>query len=458
MYNLEPLFKPKSIAIIGASRNPNSVGQGILINLMQGGVFQNEFCRSFDGEIYPINPNADNIAGLKSYPSIKKVDKDIDLAIIAIPAKFVLNSVKECITKKVKAIIIISAGFKETGKAGEKIEEEIKKISKRKNIPIVGPNCLGIINTSSKMNASFAPSMPPEGNIAFLTQSGAIADSVIDWAISNRYGFSSIISYGNQSFLTVSDYLEWLKSDENTSAIAIYAESIPDGKRFMEIAKKVSEKKPIIIIKSGRTKSGSQAAMSHTGSLASSYEIYKAAFKQSNIFIADTVEELFNTAKALANQPKCKSNNIGIITNGGGLGVLCADYCEEQNIILPEIKKNVLKKLDKDMPKGYSRRNPLDILGDAIAKRYEKAIEELIKEKYIDGLIVIQTLQTMTNPEENAKILVDIKKSFPQKPIISVFMGGRFTARAVYILEKNNIPNYNDVSHAVKAMKALINK
>lgn len=456
--DLKKLFEPKSIAIVGASRNPESVGQGIIHNLLKGGAFQSEYCRRYQGHIYPINPHAETILGLECFPSIKAIPGEVDLAIICVPAKIVPSVVKESIAKKVKAIIIISAGFSETGNQGKKLEEDIRRMAQRAKIPILGPNCLGLIRPSNSMNASFAPSMPPEGSIAFISQSGAIADSVIDWAIEKRYGFSTIVSYGNQAFLTSSDLLEYLENDPHTKSIAIYAEGIPDGKRFMEVAKKVATTKPIVIIKAGRTNEGSKAAMSHTGTLASPYNIYKAAFKQSGLFVANTVEELFDMTKALANQPRCKENNIGIITNGGGLGVLSADYCSLHGINIAELKKSVIKKLDKHMPASYSKRNPLDILGDATPERYSVAIKTLLQEKDIHGLIVMQTLQTMTKPEENARIIVEAKKEFPDKPIITVFMGGRFISRGVYILEKNKVPNYNDVSRAVNAMKTLIER
>lgn len=458
MMKIEKLIEPKSIAVIGASRNPDSVGHGILMNLTRGGAFQSEYCRAFDGKIFPVNPHADRILGLDCYPNLKSIPHDVDLAIIAVPSKIVVDVMKDCVTKKVKSIIIISAGFSEVGKAGEKLENKIKEISKKSKIPVLGPNCLGLIRPSNRMNASFAPSMPPEGNVAFITQSGALADSIVDWAIEKRYGFSLVASMGNQAVLDIPDMIEFLEKDEKTKSIAIYMESLSEGRKFIEAAKKVSGRKPIIILKSARTDIGAEAALSHTGKLASSYEIYKAAFKQGRCFVVDTVEDLFDSAKALSYMPACKENNIAIVTNGGGAGVLCADYLSERGVNVAELNKSTINKLDKYMPSSYSKRNPVDIIGDALPDRYDAAINILLKEKNIGGLIVIQTMQTMTKPEENAKILVKAKKEFPNKPIIAVFMGGRLVSRADYILEKNKIPNFNDVSRAAKAMKYLVER
>ncbi|MCX8146944.1 MAG: CoA-binding protein [Candidatus Woesearchaeota archaeon] len=459
-HKLDKIFNPKSVALIGASRDEKSVGYGILKSLVKGCVFQGDYCKPFTGKIFPINPNTDEIMGIRCYKSILEIEEDIDLAIIAVPSKIVPQIMKECAKKKVSGAIIISAGFAELGEEGKRLQEETIKIAKASKIPVVGPNCLGIIRPSINLNSSFAPSMPPPGNVAFVSQSGAIADSVIDWAIEQKYGFSAIISYGNRADLDVYDFVEWLEKDEETKAIAIYLEGINDGRRFVEVASRVSKKKPIIALKAGRTEEGTKAISSHTGSLAGSYEIYKAAFKQSGIIVAETIEELFDLAKALANQPKCRENSIAIITNGGGCGVLCADYCSSLGIGLAELKKSTIAKLDKSgqMHPAYSRRNPLDLVGDALPKRYEVAINTLLSEPYISGIIVIQTLQTMTDPEEDAKIIINAHKKHPNKPIICVFMGGYFSRKGVLLLEENGIPNYNDVSKAAKAMWALIQR
>jgi acetyltransferase len=460
MTNLNKIFNPRTVALIGASRDVNSVGYGILKNLIKGCVFESEFCRAFKGRIYPVNPNAEEILGKRCYSSIKDIEDEIDLAIIVTPAKIVHSIVKECIQKKAGGIIIISAGFAELKGEGKKLQDKIVEDLRKAKIPLIGPNCLGIVRPSANLNASFAPSMPPVGNIAFVSQSGAIADSIIDWAIERRYGFSTLISYGNRADLDVYDFLEWLEKDPETKAIALYIEGIDDGKRFIEIASKVSKKKPIIALKAGRTEKGSKAISSHTGSLAGSYDVYKAAFKQSGVVIAETIEDLFDLAKALANQPVCKENGVAIVTNGGGCGVLCADYCSELGVNLVELKKSTITKLEKtgQMHPAYSKRNPLDIVGDALPERYGAAINNLLAEDYIHGLIVIQTLQTMTNPQEDARIIIDAYKKYPNKPIICVYMGGRFSARGRRMLEAEGIPDFNDLRKAARAMFALVNR
>jgi len=418
---LDKIFNPKTIAVIGASRDPSSVGHGILKNIVRGCVFQSEYCRAFRGKVYPVNPNAESILGIRCYESIKDIEEDVDLAIIVTPAKVVPSVVKECIQKKAGGIIIISAGFGEFGEEGKKTQEEIVKEVRAAKIPLIGPNCLGIVRPSENLNASF--------------------------------------SYGNRADLDVYDFLEWLEKDPKTKAIALYVEGIDDGRKFMEIASKVSKKKPIIVLKAGRTEKGSSAIASHTGSLAGSYEIYKTAFKQSGVIMAETVEDLFDLAKVFTTQPVC-GNNIAIVTNGGGCGVLCADYCSELGVNLVDLKKSTITRLDKTgkMHPAYSKKNPLDIIGDALPERYEAAINTLLGEDYISGLIVIQTLQTMTNPQEDARVIIEAHKKYPNKPIICVYMGGKFSKRGVMMLEAEGIPDYNDLRKAARAMWALIKR
>lgn len=457
---LDTLFSPKSVALVGASRDSSSVGYGILKNLVTGCFFESRYCKPFQGKVYAVNPNAQEILGIKCYPSIQDIKEDIDLVVIAIPAKIVPKVMKDCVKKRVKGVIVISAGFGEIGAEGKKLQDEIVSIARKSKIPLIGPNCLGVIRTPVYLNASFAPSMPPKGPVAFLSQSGAIADSIIDWAVEHRYGMSTLVSYGNRADMDVHDFLEWLYDDPETKAIALYLEGIEDGRKFMEIAKKVSQRKPIIALKAGRTSEGASAIASHTGSLAGSYEIYKTAFRQSGIIVADTIEELFDLAKALAHQPACRENSVAIVTNGGGCGVLCADYCSSLGVKLAELKKSTLQRLDSSgkMHPAYSRRNPLDIVGDALPERYEAAINILLSEPYISGLIIIQTLQTMTDPEKDANVIIDAHKKYPGKPIICVYMGGKYSRKGADTLEANEIPDYNDVSKAARAMWVLVKR
>jgi acetate---CoA ligase (ADP-forming) len=460
MKMLEMFFNPKSIAVIGASRKPASAGNGLLKSLLRGGVFNSKTNKKFRGKVYPINPNADKIFGKKCYKSVLDINGPVDLALIAVNAKLVPLVIKECAKKKVKGAIIISAGFGENGEEGKRLEKDFIHIAKKAKIRIIGPNCLGLMRPSSNLNASFGPCMPPTGEVAFFSQSGALVDSVVDWSLERDYGFSSIVSLGNQSDLDISDFLLWAEGDKETKAIALYIEGLKDGKKFMKIAKKVSSKKPIVVLKAGRTETGMKAVGSHTGSLAGSYEIYKAAFKQCGVHIAEDMDELFEMAEALAKLPPCKENNIAIITNGGGAGVLCADYCESRGINLAELSRETIETLDKSgkMHPAYSRHNPLDLVGDALHERYVVAIESVLKQKDVYGLIVIQTLQTMTESILDAKAVIDARKKFPGKPIITSYMGGKFSRKSIELLETHNVPDFNNPYKSAIAMKAMIER
>ncbi|MBI2175891.1 acetate--CoA ligase family protein [Candidatus Woesearchaeota archaeon] len=458
--NISGFFNPQSVALLGASRSPESVGQSILRNLTIGCVHRCEYCRPFLGKIFPVNPFASEILGFKSYPSILKIAEPVDLAIIALPRDVVLGAVDECIRKKVKAVIIISAGFGELDDKGRQLQEKVAEKLGKARIPLLGPNCLGIIRPVYSLNASFGPSMPPKGAVAFVSQSGALADSIIDWAIQSRYGLSALISYGNKAMLDCYDFFDFLANDFETKAVALYIEGLNDGRDFFEKLRQLAYKKPVVILKGGRTAAGVIAAATHTASLAGDAMVFEAAVRQAGAILAGTVEELFDLAKVLAEQPVCKGNGVGIITNGGGCGVICSDYCDELGVNLPQLQKSVIKAFDASgiMHPAYSRRNPLDIVGDAMPDRYELAINALLKEPYIHGLIVIQTLQAMTNSVLNAKAIVEAHKLFPDKPIISCFMGGRFSRKGMHYLDNMHIPDFNDIRKAVVAMKALIER
>ncbi|MBN1792703.1 acetate--CoA ligase family protein [Candidatus Woesearchaeota archaeon] len=458
--SLDIFFNPKSIAVIGASRDEGSVGFGVVRNLRTGNVFQSGTARPFKGRIYPVNPNADEIDGLKCYHSIKEVPGKVDLAVISIPAKFILQVMKECADKKIRAAIIISAGFAEHGSEGAALQEEVLKLARSARMRIIGPNCLGLIRPSSSLNASFAPAMPKDGGVAFISQSGALVDSVIDWALEEDYGFSSVISLGNMADIGFAELFDWFAKDSKTRVVTLYVEGVHDGPAFMQAAQRLSQKKPVLVVKAGRTSAGSAAVSSHTGSLAGSYSVFKSVMKQCGVTVVGSIDEMFNTAKAVASQPVAKEDGVAIITNAGGPGVLTADYCEEAGMKLAVLGEEVLKKLDSSgkMHPAYSRHNPLDLVGDALPERYSIAVDLLLAEKNVNGLIVIQTLQTMTDSEKDAEALINAHKKYPQKPIVAVFMGGKFTKKGIALLEKNGIPNYDDPSKAAKAMKALLPK
>ncbi|HIG98483.1 TPA: hypothetical protein HA231_03610 [Candidatus Woesearchaeota archaeon] len=453
-------FSPSSIAVIGASRAPDSVGQSIMRNLTVGCVHRCEYCRPFLGKIFPVNPFTTEVLGINAYPSVLKVPEPVDLAIIAVPHDTVPGVVDECIRKKVKAVIIVSAGFGEFNDNGRRLQLKIAGKLEKARIPLLGPNCLGLIRPSQSLNASFAPSMPPKGGVAFVSQSGAIADSVIDWAIQSRYGFSTIISYGNKAMLDCCDFFGFLADDPETKAVALYTEGLNNGRDFFEKLRALVARKPVVILKGGRTASGIAAAATHTASITGGARIFEAAVEQAGAFMACTVEELFDLAKVLAEQPACMGNGVGIVTNGGGCGVICSDYCDELGVKLPQLSRDALKTLDKSgiMHPAYSRRNPLDIVGDAMPDRFGLALAAMLGEPGIHGVIVIQTLQAMTNPVLDAKAIADAHAAFPGKPVISCFMGGRFSRKGIHYLDNRHIPDFNDIRKAVIAIKALIER
>ena len=443
MKNLKSLFYPQSIALIGATDRPSSVGLGLVNNLKKG-----------SAKLFFVNPYQKKVQGKKTYASVGDITQPIDLAVIAVPAVAVLKVVQDCVQKGVKSLVIISAGFAEIGPLGEKKQEALTKIVKAAGINLVGPNCLGIIRPHYSLNASFAPATPPKGEIAFVSQSGALLDSVIDQSLVKHYGFSTLISYGNEADLSLEDYLSFLEKDKKTKVILLYLEGVKNGRSFFQTARKVARRKPVVVLKAGRTKRGEKAVVSHTASLAGTDEVYRAVFRQAGLIQVETLEELLDVAKGLAWLPPLKGG-VGVLTNGGGMGVLTTDYLEESNLEMPNLSSSTLKKLKSFLPSTASFRNPLDIVGDASAERYKKSLEVLLSQKNIGGVIVIQTIQTVTNAQKNAKIIAKVHKEFPQKPIISVCLEGSLSRPGINYLENHRLPNYDDSQRAVKVLKAL---
>jgi len=447
---LNKIFNPRTLAIIGANPREESVGWGLMKNALAG---------KSKRKIFAVNPHYSKVLNLKCFPSVTSIKEEIDLAVIAVPAGIVPGVVEECCQKKVGGMIVVSSGFAESGKQGKMLEEKITRIAHSAGIPLIGPNCLGVIRPDILLNASFAPAFPKAGEIAFISQSGALVDSVIDENLRKNYGFSALISYGNEADVTLADFLRWASEDEKTKVIALYLEGIKEGREIINVFSRVSSKKPILVLKAGRTEVGRKAVSSHTGSLAGEYRIYQALFRQTGVTEVNTVRELFSSAKALAWQPRC-NNGIAVITNGGSCGVLLADYCQELGIKLPRLSKKTLASLEKSgkMHPAYSGRNPLDVVGDALSDRYQSALEILLRQQDINGLIVVQTLQIMTETEKNAKIIIEAGKKWKNKPIITSFLGGAITASSVRLLEENRVPNYGDLKDAALAMKSLIKK
>ncbi len=446
MRDLSKIFSPKSVAIIGASSQEKTVGFGLVKNIMTSKNLR---------KIFLVNPNQAEILGNRTFTKITDISEEVDLAVVAIPAKFVPEVIDQCCDKKVGGIIVISAGFSEVGEEGRARQQEILEKVKKAGIPMIGPNCLGVVKTENNLNASFAPGTPADGEISFASQSGALMDVIIDGV--DKLGISSAVSYGNEADVCLTDFIEWLGQDNDTKVIAMYIEAIKDGKKFMEAAKRVSQIKPIVAIKAGKFQSGAKAVQSHTGSMAGDYQTYSAVFKQVGIIEVDSMEELVDVSKLLSWQPKC-NNSFAIVTNGGGCGVLAADYCKVQGINLSQISEDVINEISKSghISPNWSKSNPLDIVGDASSLGYKTAIEAVLNKNNVSGLIVIQTPQIMTDALENAKIVLEAQKKFPQKPIICFFLGGKTSDEAVALLEENNIPNYSDLKRGIIAIKSLI--
>ncbi|MBI5641454.1 MAG: CoA-binding protein, partial [Nitrospirae bacterium] len=394
---LETLFYPKTIAVVGASNDPHKVGYAILNNIKKFG---------YQGEIIPVNPKSDEILGLKTSKSILDMQKDADLAVIAIPAAMVPGAIRDCVAKGIKSAVIISAGFKEAGASGIMLEEELKAIAREGKIRLLGPNCLGIINTVHNLNATFAAGMLPKGRLAFFSQSGALGIAILDWAIGNRIGFSKFISLGNKADLNETDFIEYFIKDDETDIILGYIEDVVDGRRFLEIAKKASRIKPIILVKSGGTQAGARAASSHTGALAGSENAFTAAFRQTGVIRAEGIEDLFETAKAFNSKKLPEGNNLLIVTNAGGPGIIAADTAEKLSINLPTLSKETIQTLSALLPKNASLYNPVDIIGDAPAERYAAVFEHALNDPNIDGFLVILTPQATINAEDAAKAVI----------------------------------------------------
>ena len=443
-------FCPKSVAVIGAAREETKVGHSIVDNIINS---------RYPGKLYLVNPNADTIHYIKCYKSVLDIDDSVDLAIMVIPGKYVLGALEDCAKKNTKFAIVISAGFKETGREGAALERELIKRSGELGIRILGPNCLGMIDFSCPLNASFSPNMPEKGSIGFISQSGALGTAVLDWAKTNEIGLSKFVSMGNKADISEIDIFEDWLSDDSTRVIAAYIEGVNNGKEFMKVCSKVTSQKPIIVIKSGNTDAGAKAVSSHTGTLAGSSRAYEAAFKQTGVIRAKTVKDLFNMAVAFASQPLPRGNNIAIITNAGGPGIMASDACEENGIRLARILPETVEELKTFLPSAANFYNPVDVLGDALADRYSRTFEILLKDASIDAIIILLTPQAMTQELETAKALVEVlRKSGRKIPVIASFIGGKEVKEGTDYLDKNGICNFSIPEEAVSALKALINQ
>ncbi|MCL2346960.1 MAG: acetate--CoA ligase family protein, partial [Planctomycetaceae bacterium] len=445
---LDGIFKPKSIAVIGASTRPGTVGSDLFRNLLYGG---------YQGCVYPINPKAEHIFGVHCHKTLSDVPTDVDLAVLIVPAKAVLGIIDEAKAKNVKGMVVISAGFKETGAEGAELEKQVAAKVREAGIPLIGPNCLGVINANPeiRMNATFAAKIPSYGKLAFFSQSGALCTSVLDYAEARQMGFSKFISFGNKADVKEIDILEYLADDPETNTIAMYLEDISDGHKFIEIASKIfwEKKKPLICLKSGRSAEGAKAVSSHTGSLAGSDQVYNAIFAQSGVQRVNTISELFDYAALYTTQPMPKGNRLAIITNAGGPGIMATDAAVNAGLKLAELDPKTKETLKPALPAAASLHNPVDVIGDARCDRYEAATRVILDDPNVDMGMVILTPQSMTDAD-NIGAAIPKAVSGINKPVVAAFMGVKEVAVGVDALVKNGVPNYSFPEDGINALGA----
>jgi len=426
---LDAIFNPQTVAVIGASEKPGSVGRTLLWNLISN---------PFGGTVYPVNPKRDSVLGIKAYPSLESIPDNIDLALIATPAPTVSSIVKDCTRKGVKGAIIISAGFKEIGDEGIALEQEIKAQAQAHHLRIIGPNCLGVMNPHQGLNATFGSAMALPGNVGFISQSGALCTSILDWSFRENVGFSAFVSIGSMLDVNWGDLIDYLGDDPHTHSIVIYMESIGDARSFLSAAREVALTKPIIVIKSGRTSAAAKAAASHTGALAGSDDVLDTAFRRCGVLRVDTIDDLFNLSEILAKQPRPRGDRLTILTNAGGPGVLATDALIRKGGKLAQLAPETIARLNECLPTHWSHGNPIDILGDADPERYKSAIEIVAKDPNSDGLLVILTPQAMTNPTQIAETLCEFSH-LKGKPLLASWMGGNSVETGEKILNEANI-------------------
>ncbi len=450
MHQLDAIFSPQSVAVVGASTIPGKVGHDIFLNILQG---------DYKGALYPVNPKAKYVRSVRAYPTITDLPEAVDLAILVLPPKASLKAVEEAAEKGIKGIVIVSAGFREVGEQGRKIEDEIVSTCRSAGIRMIGPNCLGVINAnpSVRLNASFSNRMPEFGNISFISQSGALCAAVLDFASDRGFGFSKFVSIGNKADVDEMELLDFLHQDPETDVIMVYLEGIRRGPEFIEIAKRITSGErpiPILVTKSGRTSAGQRAAASHTGSLAGSEGIYDAFFQQTGIIRADSIEDLFNYANAFSSKKTTAGNRVGIITNAGGPGIVATDMTVSSGLVLAKFSPETEEVLTSHLPATANVHNPVDVIGDAPEDRYENAVAAVIRDEGVDGAIVILTPQSMTNALGTAQAVARIEKR-THKPVLCCFMGVIDVSAGVKYLQEEGIPVFRFPEQAAKAFGAL---
>ncbi|MDP8255194.1 MAG: acetate--CoA ligase family protein [Candidatus Alcyoniella australis] len=444
---LEQLLYPETVAVIGASRTPGKVGHEVVANLIKSG---------FKGTIVPINPSADEILGLKCYPEIGHYEGSVNLTVITVPTAMVYDAANSAIRAGTKAMAVITAGFKEVNQEGARLEREVAELCRANRVKMLGPNCLGLINTDNGMNATFAKHHPSKGGISVISQSGALCTAILDWANERKLGLAKMVSIGNKADLDENDFLRAFSQDEQTKVIVVYLESITSGEEFIKAASEAASNKPVMVLKAGITEAGAKAASSHTGSLSGADVAYGAAFKRAGVIRADTFENLLDYATAFSMQQLPQGNRVAIITNAGGPGAMAADAVENCGLKVTRLGQAASDELKKSLPTAASVANPIDVLGDASPDRYAKAIQVAQKDDSVDATVVILTPQAMTKPAETALQIAQSHEASGSKPILAAFMGGSDVMPARAKLVEYNLPDFPSPERAVNALRAMV--
>jgi len=443
---LEAFFDPKSVAVVGASRTAGKVGHELLAGLIAGG---------FAGPIFPINPSCDEICGLKCAPDLTSLDTVPDLACIVVPAKAVPPVMRQCVEIGVKAAIIITAGFREVGEEGRRLEEDVLQIARSGRVRVVGPNCLGIMVPGRKLNASFGGDLPRPGHLGYISQSGALLTAILDTARATGIGFSTLVSIGNKGDVNELDVIEAMGSDPETTVIAGYLESIANGDAFLRQAERISQHKPILLIKSGGTGAGARAASSHTGSLAGDETAYEVVFDRAGVIRCESVKAQFDLAQAFVGQPLPAGPNVAVVTNAGGPGIMAADAIERQGLSFAKLSAETIDALSAGLPPAANVQNPIDVLGDALPGRYELSLKLALADAGVDAVVLLLTPQAMTDTADTAAAAVRAVGESPAKPVLACFLGAEQVAPGIEILRSNGIPQFDCPEAAIAALRVM---
>lgn len=447
MTDLTGFFNPGSVAVAGASKNPGKIGNAIVKNIINSG---------YTGKIYPVNPKAEEIEGLPCYPDIKSIGKPVDLVVVAVPAAKTIDLARECGEHGVKHLVVITAGFKEVGKQGLELEKRLVETCHTYGMGMLGPNCVGMMNTHAPLNASFSAAYPPKaGDITFISQSGAMLVAILDWSVKTGLSFNKVISLGNKAHLTEAHFIEAAAKDPTTKVILCYIEDVANGEHFLNVAEAATREKPVIILKSGTSQAGARAASSHTGALAGSDLAYETAFRQCGVIRARSMPELFDLAVAFSEQPVPRNRNVAVVTNAGGPGIVATDAIENHGLAMAKFSKETIDALRRSLPAESNIYNPVDVLGDAGADRYRTALEKVLADPSVGSVVVLVCPTAVTDPLPTARSIVDLHRQYPEKPVLAAYMGGPILAPGAELLSREGIPCFTFPEPAIGAISGM---